>query len=169
MSIQLAAHQRPTNVLMVVAAVVAVSRTVLLAVPEPLPWLAEAGEFLYDLAVAYATAWTFQLLVISMPAQQRQDAFERIVAPRVDALAANGQDLGRAIRSQEESQAALLPAISGVSKALAATSPDQEAPGWAITWLELIRHLVSGAAASRHALRPFYPRMSEELLALLER
>jgi hypothetical protein len=49
-------HQRIVNGSALVAALLVVARTALLGVTEPLPWMSELREVVYDFGLAWVTA-----------------------------------------------------------------------------------------------------------------
>lgn len=53
------------NGLGVLAFALALGRTIGLAWPEPLPWMAEAGEFVYDASLAFLVGFVLHLLVVA--------------------------------------------------------------------------------------------------------
>ncbi len=168
---ELERHQKAINTAGVLAVVIAVARTALLAVPEPLPWFSEAGELVYDLAIAFATAWLFQLAVVAVPATAQRRRFEEIVARRVDRLIELGFQLSTAIALAGGSRGDAFPVVPEAIRAhCRSIAPTGEVPGWLhADWLGLVRHLGELSGRERASLKPFYPRMSEDLIALLER
>lgn len=155
---------------MVASVLVVVARTALLSVPEIWAFGEEVGEVLYDVAIAYATAWLFQLLVIVLPARTQERRLAAILAPRIDALLITGYDLSNAVGLASARGTGRLPLEEGEVAGVFSTRDGigEHVPGWATDWFGLFRHIARRNGAAQAALKPFYPRMSEELLELLE-
>jgi hypothetical protein len=163
-------HQRLVNGSAGVAAVMAGSRTALLAVPEPLPWMAELGEVCYDLSLAWVTAWAFQLLVIVLPAERERKRFQDLVAPRIDRLIVLGMDLSDAIYAKAKApvegnfsvDAALVKSVCQT------TALSDDMPNWLGDWGTVLRHLGGLADKFRASLRPFYAKLPADVLEALD-
>ncbi len=170
MSGWLVRHQRVVNGSAVVAAVVAGSRTALLSVPEPLPWMAELGEVFYDLSLAWVTAWAFQLLVIVLPAERERERFQALVAPRLDRLIVLGMDLSDAIHAQAKAPVDDEFSVDGalVKSVCETVSLKEDVPNWLGDWGTVLRHLGGLAEKYRASLRPFYARLPADVLEVLE-
>lgn len=170
MSNWLVRHQRFVNISAGAAALVVVIRTALLSVPEPLPWMAEWGALLYDLCLAWATAWAFQFLVIVAPLERQRAEFEKLIAPRVDRLIALGMELNDAVRLEAEvpSPGDFDLDAAVVSKVCTEVYLESEVPGWDGTWERVLRHLDQNAQRVRSNLRPFYSQLTPVLLEALE-
>jgi hypothetical protein len=124
---------------------------------------------LYDASLAYATAWFFQLLVISIPDGRRRRSLEAIVAPRVDGVTTMCMQLVNEVGRIGPAGGARFPLPPAeVESSLHMINPMDATPNWDLNWLELVRHLLNQSNVARAAVRPFYPRLSEELLILLE-
>lgn len=169
MSNWLVRHQRLVNVSGATAAAIALARTAFLGWPEPYPWMSEAGELLYDLGLAWAAAWAFQLLVIVLPAERERTRFNALIAPRVDRLIEIGMELTEAVAKQagETPLAHFAFDAETLQKVCGSVSVDDEVPGWKGTWGSLLRHWGSLSTSARDDLRPFYMRMTPELLEAL--
>jgi hypothetical protein len=152
------------------AAVMAGSRTALLAVPEPLPWMAELGEVFYDLSLAWVTAWAFQFLVIVLPAERERRRFQELVAPRLDRLIVLGMDLNDAIYAKAKApiegdfsvDAALIKSVCR------STALSDDMPNWLGEWGIVLRHLGGLADKFRASLRPFYAKLPADVLEALD-
>jgi hypothetical protein len=165
---QLIQHQRIVNGSALVAALFVVGRTALLGVVEPLPWMAEVGEVLYDLGLAWVTAWAFQLLVIVIPAERERQQFDELLAPRLDHLIVLGMQLADVVAQQLGREPGPLVDGTSINKVCTGVSLKADAPGWASNWGGVLRHIAGRAEHIRANLRPFYPRLPPELLQALE-
>lgn len=162
-------HQHMVNVSALIAGMIVVGRIALLGVDEPFPWMAEAGEVLYDLGLAWVTAWAFQLLVIVVPAERERRQFNDVIASRLDHLIHLGMQLSDAVLLEAGQQAGPF-TVDGaaLTKICNRVSLSSDAPGWASDWGGLLRHLAGRAERVRGNLRPFYSRLPSELLEALE-
>ena len=169
MSNWLVQHQRLVNASGAIAALIALARTVLLAWPEPYRWMSETGELVYDLGIAWATAWAFQLLVVVLPAERERERFNALIAPRVDRLIGIGMELAEAVAKQAGKSPSVQFALDAgaLKEACGAVSVHDEVPGWDGAWGSTLRHWGSLSASARDALRPFYTRLTPEVLEAL--
>lgn len=170
MSDWLVRHQRLVNVSAGVAGSIVIARTLLLAWPEYWPWMSEAGDLLYDLGIAWVTAWAFQLLVIVMPAERERKRFNDLIAPRVDRLIRLGMEtvliFDRQHGKRPQSSYSFDPeTLQWVCENVALRDP---APGWEGSLGTVLRHLGNRAQIARATLIPFYSRLTPELLDALE-
>ena len=163
-------HQRLVNGSAGVAAAIASLRTAALAVPEPLPWMAEVGEVFYDLSLAWVTAWAFQLLVLVLPAEKERKRFEELVAPRIDRLIALGLELSDAIHLQaEEPVRQPFSVDEGIVRSVCqSTNLGADMPNWLGTWEIVLRHLGTLAEKYRASLRPFFGKLPADILEALD-
>lgn len=165
-------EQRRHRVLNVVAAgclVLAVARLALTSVPEPLPWLSEAGELIYDLSLAFLTGWIFHLLVIVAPEADRRARLDSIVAGRIDFLIRAGFTLAKPLaRAANVDLENFPPPPEAIDRACARIRPSDSPRGWAGDWHGLIRHLERITDVQRLAIKPFYARLGEDILKLLD-
>lgn len=163
-------HQRLVNVSAIVAGVVVVARTVGLFWSEPWFWMAEAGELAYDIGLAWLTAWAFQLLVIVIPAERERRHLEQPVARRVNRLIDVGMRLEEAITRQlGKTPKPKFTFDSADLQAVCESTPlTGEVPGWFGDWGTLLDSIAAAAERNRGALRPFYPRLSPDLITALE-
>jgi hypothetical protein len=161
-------HQRIVNASALVAALLVLGRTALLGVAEPLPWMAEVGAVVYDLGLAWVTAWAFQLLVIVIPSERERAQVNELIAPRLDQLIRLGMQLADVVAHEASSRPDSLVDGPSLNKVCASVSLSSDAPGWATDWGGLLRHLSGRAERVRASLRPFYPRFPPELLQALE-
>lgn len=169
MSNWLVRHQRLLNASGAIAALVTIARTVLLAWPEPYRWMAEVGELLYDLGLAWAAAWAFQLLVVVLPAERERGRFNELIAPRLDRLIGIGMEMAEAVAKQAGTPPLAHFAVdaSSLKKTCGETSLHDGVPGWQGEWGSILRHWGSLSASARDALRPFYTRLTPEVLEAL--
>jgi hypothetical protein len=165
---QLIQHQRIVNASAFVATLFVAGRTALLGVDEPMPWMSEVGQVVYDLGLAWVTAWAFQLLVIVVPAERERRQFNELMAPRLDHLIYLGMQLADAVAQQVGRVPGPLVDGTSINRVCAGVALTTDAPGWATDWGGVLRHLASRAEHVRANLRPFYPRLPPELLLALE-
>lgn len=163
-------HQRAVNATAALAALVVIARTLLLAWPEYWPWMSEAGDLLYDLGIAWVTAWAFQFLVIVAPAERERKQFDALIAPRVDRLINLGMQTVLAMDKQLGKRPQVGFDFDGGNLRVFCETVNlrDTAAGWRGTWSTVLRHLGDRASHARAALRPFFPRLSPELLEALE-
>lgn len=102
-----------------------------------------------------------------MPAERER--FHALIAPRVDRLIEIGIEVAAAVAKQAgKTPSAHFAFDSGALREVCgAVSVDDEVPGWDGTWGSLLRHWGSLAASARDALRPFYTKLTPELLEAL--
>lgn len=169
MSNWLVRHQRLVNASGAIAASFALARTVLLAWPEPYPWMFEAGELFYDLGLAWAAAWAFQFLVVILPAERERERFNALIAPRVDRLVVVGVELSTAIAKQagKSPSVQFVLDVEALKDVCGTAGVQDEVSGWDGSWGSILRHWGSLAERSREALRPFYTRLIPEVLEAL--
>lgn len=168
MSERMLAHQRLINFTMLVATAIVVARTALLAVSEPYPWMSEAGELMYDASLAFATAWLFQWLVISRPAQSERNALNSILAPKVDRLIYVGLSLADVVASAAgRPHGSFRVDAQEIAKICHKASPSDDAPGWASSWSAVLQHFGNQAQRARTSLSPLYARLEPDLLEAL--
>lgn len=169
MSNWLVRHQRLVNSSGAIAAFIALSQTVLRAWPEPYLWMSEAGELLYDFGLAWAAAWAFQLLVVVLPAERERQRFNLLIAPRVDRLIGIGMELAEAIAKQagKTPSAHFALDVEALKHVCGAVSLDDDVQGWDGAWSSILRHWGTLSASARDALRPFYTRLTPDVLEAL--
>lgn len=162
-------RHRAMNALAAGCLALAGGRLTLTAVPEPWPWLAEAGELAYDLSLAMLAGWVFHLLVVVLPEADRRARLEPIVARRIDFLLRAGFTLARPLSHAAKVPETTFPLLpEQLQDACERTKPTDAPKGWATDWHGLIRHLERVTDLQRLALKAFYPRLEEDLLGILE-
>lgn len=132
--------------------------------------MSEVGDLANDLGIAWATAWAFQFLVIVMPAERERTQFDALIAPRVDRLIGLGMEMVTMVDSQcgRPLRAEFAVDLADVKAVCDTVSLNDEAPGWNGSWGIVLQHLGSRAESVRATLRPFYGRLTPELLEALE-
>lgn len=75
------------------AVAVVVGRQSLTGVPEPLPWMAEAGELFYGGGMAMVTGWILNELLVAQPRRRDQAAVFEAVGPNVQTLGGGGRSI----------------------------------------------------------------------------
>jgi len=162
-------HNRRINQSAVGCLIVVASQMALSSIPERAPWMSEVGELATNLCLAFLTGWFFHLLVIVLPERQRRARLERIVARRIDYLLRAGFDFAKPLSRTIKAGSPSFPlSAESVTKACALITPGGAPPGWPPDWYGLVRHLGNVTDTQRLALQPFYPRLDEDLLGLLE-
>lgn len=161
--------QTTITVLMVGACAFVILRTSLLLTPEVFPLGSEIGELVYDLSIAYATAWFFQWLVISRPARQRRRRLNQIVARRLDKTLDLGLEVGSRLTLAAGLGAKEFPYDPNVVRsACKSLDPTSEPPDWGVDWHGMLADVIASADHNRAGLRSFYASVDESTLALLE-
>ncbi len=156
-------RHRALNALAAGCLVLAVVRLALTSVPEPLPWLSEAGELIYDLALAFLAGWIFHLLVVVVPEAHRKARLDSIVAGRIDFLIRAGFTLAKPLARAANVDPDVFPLPpEAMERACARIRPSDPPRGWAGDWHGLIRHLERITDVQRLAIKPFYARLGEE-------
>jgi len=161
-------HQRVINISMGVSVSVVLGRTVLLAVPEVVPFGAEVGALLYDAGLAYATAWLFQWLVIVRPERARRASLNAVIGQRVDAVVNPCRSLVSALRRATGRPDIEWPPTEAEMQSMCAEVDVSQPPfkhGFENWWVYL-RMIQHRRMVAEKALEPYYDRMDEELLVL---
>lgn len=153
---------------MVAAVVTIAAHTALLHTAEISSYGEEVGSVLYELSLAYAAAWFFQWLVIELPASGQRDRLHRLVARRVDRLIECGLELATCIRVQDGQDPEFpIQSLEG-ARVCESTNSNAQPPGWKASWHEMLLDIVQSTGRHRASLEPFYARLDEQLLSLLE-
>jgi hypothetical protein len=162
-------RHRALNVAAAGCLLLAVARLALTSVPEPMPWLSEAGELIYDLALAFLAGWIFHLLVVVAPEADRRARLDSIVAGRIDFLIRAGFTLAKPLARAADVDPEGFPLLpEAIDRACARVRPSDPPRGWAGDWHGLIRHLERITDVQRLAIKPFYARLGEDVLRLLD-
>jgi hypothetical protein len=96
--------------------------------------------------------------------------FNALITPRVDRLISLGREIIVAVAGQRGTgpQAGFAFDAADIKVVCDTVSLRDDAPGWDGTWSTVLRHLGNRAASIPAALRPFYSRLTPDLLEALE-
>jgi hypothetical protein len=132
--------------------------------------MSEAGELVYDLGLAWAAAWAFQLLVVVLPAERERERFNALIAPRVDRLIKIGMELAEAVAKQSGKTPSKQFSLDAeaLKETCRAARLNDKVPGWDGAWGSIFRHWGGLSSSASDALRPFYMRLTPELLEALK-
>lgn len=163
-------HQVGVNTSAVVAALTIIAWSILQFSAEPFFWMSEAGVVLYDMALAWFTAWAFQYLVIARPDKRERLRFNNVVAPLVDDLAAHAKEFYLTVAPPHVT-CVTVPMVDVAqgkpTSILGQAQLSQQAPGWVDPFARVIAHLLLRAAEQRRRLDPFLARLDPVLLIAL--
>lgn len=164
-------HQKLINLSMKVAVSIAILRMCLLAVPEVVPFGAELGELLYDVSLAFTTAWLFQWLVIIRPERTRRLEANRMLLPRVDALVSPAIELVLALQRTTGRDIVGWPDKSDFLEMCAEINGQRPLKRFlaASSWWPYLEFIQRRRAEAQRGLEPFYDRMDLELAHVLGR
>lgn len=90
------------NAVAILAALGAVGRTVLLAIPEPIPWFSELGELVYDACLAYLVGFIFHLLVVELPRRRDAEMISAAIASSLRTVAGGADSVLSGIKRSRQ-------------------------------------------------------------------
>jgi len=169
--------QRVVTGLFVGALAFVVAHTALLSVHELFPGGARIGEVVFELAVAYIGAWTFNLLVVVLPQLRSRDrvlsAVGRVISKLADVGLSIPATMAEGAHVPTPQQA--LPSEEWLTETgkripLGSPSPLQVADGVRMrsaTWQEWSRDAVTRVEALNASLVPYLPFLEIELIGLV--
>lgn len=158
------------------AAIAAIAlRTVLLAVPEQVPFGEEVGTLVSDAALAYAGAWAFHYLVIVRPRRQDRRRIYEVVRSNLDAVAGSGAAIAAALAAAAGTPLGDPPTREDIAAACKAVAPYDDAPLLlttgpplrCATWLQYLKYQLDRAQERHERLVGAYALIDLDLVALL--
>ena len=102
-------------------------------IPEGLEYGSEIGDVVFDLGIAYASAWLFHLLIVRLPEARRGRAFIASIGPELTGLVDVGLALQRQLESQSHTDPQTFPAAREVVEQMCA-HVHMEAPSGMLRW-----------------------------------
>jgi hypothetical protein len=171
--------QPVVTALFVLAVIAVIVRTALLSVPEIFPGAARTGSVIYDLAIAYAGAWFFNVLVLVLPRLRDRERVLEGAGPVIQRLGALGAhmigELG--LRTDEFEDLDDSGQVNLFSIRLQDLSLTEESSLMIVggdgvrpaSWQEWAVRKAITARAMHESLVPYFPYFDSELIQLVDK
>jgi hypothetical protein len=139
----------------------------------------EIGDVVFDLGIAYLSAWVFHLLIVRLPDERRRRAFLASIGPELAGLSDVGKILQRQIEDQSNTAQQTFPAdrelVKEMCEGVHMDAPsgmlrwplDEDQPK-SLTWAEFLRSTSELTSRLQRDLAALYQFMDDDLVLLLQ-